>query len=537
MAIISSISRTFTAYVTPRKPVLQQRISVPPVSDSIEQRLEEKPLSPFTKAKVWLETSVDDEDSENFDGDTLFDEVRQSGKRPAPPDHGEKRSGKRQKSNDRYRSAEDDEDGDFEGVTLLASTPAPQHHARSDDKAQEDRQAMPPPPKPITPLDDQPYIPAKEIIDRNLQNNIVRDRSFSQDSVLDEDEIFTKKTAVRREDRSEVNPQLEWEGAFRHAQAQQLPEDSSTWSEAERDLFYRLAMRGFEPLIPSHWAMDFKTLPEPLFATKEDEKEPLILPFDERGFRAKHYLRSLFSIAARVRDRALEGLGTEPAIKLIIHQYISWALFDAGVHPRQRPRAIPVHALATKRRVEDTQQVLKRMSRKLYRLARRYQDVYCLQRSIEPTPSSITQASLKSDNKENSPVSASEYDDAHMPTLIGIMIASSVVAVVTLDSRASPPPDSPLKPDAPARQSSPSVSSMSNEENFGLRFIAKFDFSTHDGYDVWDGLAVAICIMRIRKTMLELCEKAESEGQAGKGGLWERVGPGKAEGAGSENDE
>ena len=518
--------------------MFHQRSRTPRASDALEQRLHEEPLSPFTKARHWLEATANDEYSEALEGDTLFEDVQKSGKRSAPSGDVDKRPTKKPKPNDVYRPGDNDEDSDFEGDTLLASTPGPKTHVRAKDKAQEDRQAMPPPPKPPIRLDDQPYVPARDIIDPNLRSNILRTQSSFHDSEFSDEEIFTKKTAVRREDRSEVNPQFEYDRALRHAEAQQLPEDGGTWTEAEKDLFYRLAMRGFEPLVPDHWDMDFKTLPPLLFST--EGQEPLIVPFSDREFRAKHFLRTLFGIAANVRDKRLAGLRTEPSIKRTLRQFISWALLDAGVHPSQRPRANPVHALVTMRRSETTYDVLRRMSRRLYKLARRYQDVHRVRQSIEPQSQLPTPPS----NEDCSKDSDSGYDDAYMPTLIGLMIVSSVVAVVTLHSRSNPP-ELLFSPDAARRRSFASMISSNHEESSlavlkeesGLRFIAKFDFSTHDGYDVWDGFAMAICIMRIRKTMLELCERAESEGQAGKGGLWERVWPSKAKRLGTEADD
>lgn len=533
MTILSGISQTFSSFAMPLEPVLQRRYPKSDHSDTPERRLNKAPLSPSAKTSDWLKTSTIDEDFEVLEGDTLLTDALRSRKRSTPSSEAEPRPAKRQKSNDGYQLGSDDEGTDFEGDTLLGSTPVPGISVRAYNKAQEDRQAMPPPMKPAARLDDRPYTPSRGAIDRSIQSNILGRQSFEDDAELSEDEIFTRKTAVRREDRSEVNPQFEYDRALRHAQAQQLPEDASTWAEAEKDLFYRLAMRGFEPLLPGHWTMDFKTLPGFLFASAN--QKPLILPFDEREFRAKHYLRNLFSIAAKARDRRLAGLRAEPSIKRILRQYICWALLDAGVHPSQRPKVIPVHAMVAMRRGESTQDVIRRMSKRLYKLARRYQDLHRVRPSIEPTSQTY--------HKPSSGLDCSlEYDDPHMPTLIGLMIVSSVVVVVTLDSRSQPHKSPPREKDSVPEQeylrsfpsTSPSLGSRIAEESstiatikddFGLRFIANFDFSTQDGYDVWDGFAMAICIMRIRKTMLELYERAEREGQAGKDGVWERIWP------------
>lgn len=498
----------------------------------MEGCLEERPVGRIVTNKNRLEFSGI---SEDFEGDTLLENFQQSAKRPVPRDVVEKRPAKRQKSDDGYRPEEDDVDSDLEGDTLLGCTPGPRRKLEAKNSAQ-DRLVMPPPAKPIARLDDRSYLPAREMIDRNLQHSIVRKQSFGYESVISEEEIFSKRNAVRREDRSEVNPQFEYDRAQRHAETQELPDDTGTWAEAEKDLFYRLAMRGFEPLVPGHWSMDFKTLPQQLFSVQE--QEPLILPYEQREFRAKHYLRALFAIAAGVRDRSLTGLQTEPIIKRALQKFISWALLDAGVHPTQRPNAIPVHAIATQRRNENSHDVVRRMETKLYKLACRYQDVHRVRQSVEPTP----QLGTPETSTDYHLGSACEYDSVHMPTLIGLVIVSSVVAVVTLDSRFRLPhlhqPSStqqaPNESTTRRHPSYPYSSSTAHEtdsnaagpsDDSGLRFIANFDFSTHDGYDVWDGLAMAICVMRIRKTMLELCHLAESEGQAGRGGLWERVGP------------
>lgn len=43
------------------------------------------------------------------------------------------------------------------------------------------------------------------------------------------------------------------------------------WSDAELALFQRLNMRGFEPLLPGPWRLDFKTIPDSLFTDKDEE--------------------------------------------------------------------------------------------------------------------------------------------------------------------------------------------------------------------------------------------------------------------------
>lgn len=55
------------------------------------------------------------------------------------------------------------------------------------------------------------------------------------------------------------------------------------WSGADVVLFQKLSMRGFEPLLPNHWRIDFPTLPETMF-TKND-KQVFINSVCDRDFR------------------------------------------------------------------------------------------------------------------------------------------------------------------------------------------------------------------------------------------------------------
>lgn len=83
------------------------------------------------------------------------------------------------------------------------------------------------------------------------------------------------------------------ERAKRWVAAVSLPEDA--WSEAEKELFFRLAMRGFEPLLPLHWQHDFSTLPNTMFPLPEDETVPIIRACKQSDFHGK--LKNTFSFS------------------------------------------------------------------------------------------------------------------------------------------------------------------------------------------------------------------------------------------------
>lgn len=48
-------------------------------------------------------------------------------------------------------------------------------------------------------------------------------------------------------------------------------EDHPHWSKAERDLFNKLNSRGYEPLLPKTWELDFPTMPLDLFSLDENK--------------------------------------------------------------------------------------------------------------------------------------------------------------------------------------------------------------------------------------------------------------------------
>jgi hypothetical protein len=43
------------------------------------------------------------------------------------------------------------------------------------------------------------------------------------------------------------------------------------WHKDEIALFMKLSMRGFEPLIPTHWSFDFRTCPQTIFSSNVEE--------------------------------------------------------------------------------------------------------------------------------------------------------------------------------------------------------------------------------------------------------------------------
>ncbi|EAW17604.1 uncharacterized protein NFIA_075330 [Aspergillus fischeri NRRL 181] len=104
-----------------------------------------------------------------------------------------------------------------------------------------------------------------------------RKRNKTSDAVARHSNYATQvdDTRLIQEDEADNSaPDLSLERAKRWANAVNVPK--GLWSEVEKQLFYRIAMRGFEPLLPKQWHYDFSTLPNPLFAVSGEKPAPLI---------------------------------------------------------------------------------------------------------------------------------------------------------------------------------------------------------------------------------------------------------------------
>lgn len=109
----------------------------------------------------------------------------------------------------------------------------------------------------------------------------------------DDEYEYIDERGVSKNETKGVIYDFSLERAKRWTAAVSLPEDA--WSEAEKELFFRLAMRGFEPLLPLHWQHDFSTLPDTMFPLSENEAIPIIRAFKHSDFHGK--LRATLSFS------------------------------------------------------------------------------------------------------------------------------------------------------------------------------------------------------------------------------------------------
>ncbi|KAL2001216.1 hypothetical protein VTN02DRAFT_2089 [Thermoascus thermophilus] len=291
-----------------------------------------------------------------------------------------------------------------------------------------------------------------------------------------DEEEWTEKNAVQKHDKDHVAFDFSMEKAKRWAGAVTLPDGK--WAEAEQDLYFRLAMRGFEPLVPSHWHLDFPTLPDTLFALR-DGPEPLIQALGDNEFRAIKFLGDLLSLGSRVRDRQFTPLGPESIIERTVKRYLGWALRDANIH--NRPNAIPVYDIYTMRQGQSTREAVTRLNCRLISLAKRYRDSLRLAQRIE---------NLQNEGSSGRETQVHYSRERKFPVLTGFLICGPIVAVTTLDSDPNACPDL--------------------DSGVSCKLIAQFDMGER-GQDVWNALAIAITVMRVRKTMLELAEEGQGD--------------------------
>ncbi|KAL6710293.1 hypothetical protein ACN47E_009239 [Coniothyrium glycines] len=230
------------------------------------------------------------------------------------------------------------------------------------------------------------------------------------------------------------------------------------WSEDAVFLFQKLALRGFEPIIPTEWFDDFETLPEDLFTASIDKA--FIRPSQGSDYNAQLALNKLFELGGHARDAwQTRARVRTPAfhIKQAVQNYTAWAMRDGRI--QHLWPALPLFQIVTwsaKTNVSVGEQIMLDKLRKLH--TRWYE-------ALRNHPAAL---------KENSSI-------VEVPTLYGVTASHSVMAFVSY----APPSE--------------------ENEKAQLRLIAMFDFGKED-YDVWNALAIAIFVIHCRNRMIQLKE-------------------------------
>lgn len=177
-------------------------------------------------------------------------------------------------------------------------------------------------------------------------------------------------------------------------------------------------------------------------------------------------LRSMIMLGTRVRDRLLARLRPEPTLRREIASYIKWSQGDASLRDRD---FIPMLAVCTARKGEVLKSVIERMTVKLHELGYQYRKAWYVEDESEEYHDN------SSGSTAHLPVQKSRYKYP-LPTVFGLLIMSTIVALVSYDSAA---PENP-----------------GGNQN-SIKTLSYFDFAD-DTQDVWNGFGVAIVCCRVR---------------------------------------
>ncbi|KAK0944183.1 hypothetical protein LTR29_004315 [Friedmanniomyces endolithicus] len=255
------------------------------------------------------------------------------------------------------------------------------------------------------------------------------------------------------------------------------------WSDDHILLVQKLALRGFEPLLPRHWKWDFTYLPDALFEPPGEDEKAFIgsahnPPKTSHHYRGMKALTRLMEMGGRVRDTFLsEGrMQPERQTRKHVQEFLKWTNRDADLDLRS---AIPVLAFEVQPAGTPHADIEENARRKMARLHEKYREAFRAEPSIEGSPS------------PRSGATAAENLVAHpIPQIYALVASHTLIALVA------------FRPDS---------ATLEQE----VRTVAFFDLRDKD-YDVWNSLAMAIVACHVRDVRVKVAEETG----------WGRRGPG-----------
>jgi len=232
------------------------------------------------------------------------------------------------------------------------------------------------------------------------------------------------------------------------------------WDDDYITLVQKIALRGYEPLLPSYLKFDYRWLPSELFETDDDG---FIGSVRGSHFKASKALEQLFQLGGHVRDRIEypSRVSPERQMRRQLRAFNDWVQHDAGIDQRT---AIPVLAFKFQPATTDPAVLINNATKKCRRLAARYREALQVQRSVELSPEGSEHTQLS-------------YP---LPTIYAIIGSEAKLALMAYDPKKGP--DEVCEP------------------------IAFFDFD-NVGYDVWNSLAFAIAICHARNVQMDIAQE------------------------------
>ncbi|KAI5795547.1 hypothetical protein EDC01DRAFT_614694 [Geopyxis carbonaria] len=243
----------------------------------------------------------------------------------------------------------------------------------------------------------------------------------------------------------------ETEQELDEAQQRRLLTEEHGFTNQEAQLFLRIKNRGFEPLMPAHWQVDFGTMPDNLFfaAHEVGHIDSITL---HGTFKATSAFQALVNLGGLVRTKQEVRKDPEEMILGVLRKYIVWSVEDvrAGLkgHPDIHPRIVLAGSYG-----KGPKHCEAKMQRRLVELA------------TELRNEEATLASL-----------GTPREPSASATLYGLAVSGCVVALVSLDARntAAPMP----------------------------KTLALLDFSDTT-LDFWNAVAIALLVIGARDDEIE----------------------------------
>ncbi|KAJ5802952.1 uncharacterized protein N7503_005402 [Penicillium pulvis] len=306
----------------------------------------------------------------------------------------------------------------------------------------------------------------KASVGKKRPNTKGKEKSHDNDEIyVDIGQSEESDYHITSAERNDLLYELTRERASRMAEAVKIPPDSGLGS-VQVKLVRKLATRGCKPVMSRFWASDFTTWPESLFTSISDgesdsaDRDGENLMFKSQNMSDNYAIKALqelFAVSGRVRDCSLLSVEPQFVVGKAIRQYLHWAIDDAGL--KTTGQTIPVHCICPRIPGEEIFATIMRCSRKLERLGKRHQ-------------------------------MAHRDRETFWPTMIGFVIAGPIVCLLSLDTDPS---------------SEVWSTDDSSDEESPAKFLTQFDLSERE-QDVWNSLAVAICVIHLRDTLIELAK-------------------------------
>ncbi|KAI7227344.1 hypothetical protein KC330_g8444 [Hortaea werneckii] len=237
------------------------------------------------------------------------------------------------------------------------------------------------------------------------------------------------------------------------------------WSEDHIFLVQRIAMRGFEPLLPQYYYMDFRYLPDALFVQDDDKERAFISGVKGPTFHGIKALEKLFTLGGYVRDMTNFRCNTTPEMQFKRHlqDFIKWTDRDSGLDTKT---TIPPLTLVMQNSDTPISVLQESARRKMAKIHVRYHAAFSAHQTIE----------------HSSPSSSSTSTKLHqpIPQIYALMASWTVIALVA------------YRPDL--------------DEDHQVKVVSHHNFDDKD-YDVWNSLALAIVLCHVRNVQLKIAEE------------------------------